>query len=101
MEPVVYDNRTFVQEVVHVRAVEPEPEPVPVVVSTMEEEHVISHPPVHIEYATVVKGPQGGIMMVEDDDDQEEIVVELPGDDTPDVYEPEPQYRIIAEVEEK
>jgi len=93
-EPVIYDNRQYVQEV------ERRPEPEPVFVSTVQETKTVEHPPVYIQYATVQK--RGDSPQPQDfgDEDGEEYVVEVQADENaaPDVYEPE-EYRIVAEVE--
>lgn len=84
MEPVVYDNRAYVVE---------EQQPV------VEDERVIGHDPVHVQYAVVQKRSE---LPQAYEDDQDAIVVEL-RDDEPQpqvVYdtELEPEYRIETEV---
>lgn len=106
VEPVVYDNRMFVQD-----------EPAPVIEEKKvvhEERRIIEHEPVHVQYAVVQKqqsAPQvvtstssayetvQYVQEVHDDDDGEAIVVELK-DDKPDVYQSmeEEEYRIETEV---
>lgn len=93
VEPIIYDNRMFVQE---------EQPPVQVV----EEQTIVEHDPVHVQYAVVQKrspSPQIVEQSVHQyvEDDQDAIVVELKADEPQPqsvVYEVDPEYRIETEL---